>query len=86
MNFGLRDSDTTFMSTLFQQHADIEQVWLYGSRAKGTNKPGSDVDLALIGPNVQRDTVRDVHLVLEEQSPMPFFSMCYTGRQLLTKN
>lgn len=73
MNFGLRDSDLTYMQALFQQHTDIEQVWLYGSRAKGVNKPGSDVDLALVGPDVLRATVRDVHFVLEEDSPMPFF-------------
>ena len=73
MNFGLRDSDITFMDALFRQHTDIEQVWVYGSRAKGTNKPGSDVDLALIGPDVQRETVRHIHFVLEEDSPMPFF-------------
>ena len=71
--FGLRNSDLEYMTNLFRQRPDIEQVWLYGSRAKGTNQPGSDVDLALIGPDVERDSVRHVHYVLEEESPMPFF-------------
>ena len=73
MTFGLRDTDITYMHNLFRQHPDIEQVWVYGSRAKGTNRPGSDVDLALIGPDVKRETVSHVHFVLEEDSPMPFF-------------
>jgi uncharacterized protein len=73
MTFGLRDTDITYMKDLFRQHPDIEQVWVYGSRAKGTNRPGSDVDLALIGPDVKRETVSYVHFVLEEDSPMPFF-------------
>ncbi len=73
MNFGLRDTDLTYMNDLFRQHPDIDQVWLYGSRAKGTNRPGSDVDLALIGPDVKRQTVSHIHFILEEESPMPFF-------------
>lgn len=73
MTFGLRDTDITTMHDLFRQHPDIEQVWVYVSRAKGTNHPGSDVDLALIGPDVKRETVSHVHFVLEEDSPMPFF-------------
>lgn len=73
MKFGLRDSDLIYMAALFREHSDIDQVWLYGSRAKGTNRPGADVDLALIGPNVQQATVRHVHFVLEEESSMPFF-------------
>ena len=27
----------------------VEQVWLYGSRAMGRHRPGSDIDLTLIG-------------------------------------
>lgn len=73
LTYGLRDTDLTYMNELFAQRSDIEQVWLYGSRAKGTNRPGSDVDLALVGPDVSRDTVAHIHFTLEEDSPMPFF-------------
>lgn len=73
LKFGLRNTDLMYMTDLFFQYPDIEQVWLYGSRAKGTNQPGSDVDLALIGPDVKQETVRHIHFVLEEESPMPFF-------------
>ena len=31
-------------------HPSVEQVILFGSRAKGNYKNGSDIDLALIGP------------------------------------
>jgi len=71
--FGLRETDIQYMHDLFRQHPDIEQVWIYGSRAKGTNRPGSDVDLALIGPAVDPKTVAHLHFVLEEEGPMPFF-------------
>ena len=31
-------------------HPGVEQVWLYGSRAMGRERPGSDIDLSLEGP------------------------------------
>jgi predicted nucleotidyltransferase len=34
---------------VFRGHAGIEKVGLYGSRAKGTFRPGSDSDLAIEG-------------------------------------
>jgi type I restriction enzyme S subunit len=33
---------------ILQQHAAGDEVWAFGSRAKGTAKPYSDLDLAII--------------------------------------
>lgn len=33
---------------ILQQHATGHEVWAFGSRAKGTAKPYSDLDLAII--------------------------------------
>jgi predicted nucleotidyltransferase len=38
------------MQTVFAAHPSIEQVILFGSRAKGNYKRGSDIDLAVFGP------------------------------------
>lgn len=73
LTFGLRATDLVYMKNLFEQYTDIDQVWLYGSRAKGTNRPGSDVDLALVGPQVKQETVRHILAMLADESPMPFF-------------
>jgi len=73
MNYGLRDTDLDYMLTLFRREPAIEQVWLYGSRAKGTNRPGADVDLALIGEQITRQTVGWIHSVLDDESPIPYF-------------
>jgi predicted nucleotidyltransferase len=35
--------------SVFQRHAEVKTVKLFGSRAKGTHRPQSDVDLALWG-------------------------------------
>lgn len=73
MIFGLRDTDIQYMQTLFDTESTIEQVWLFGSRAKGTNQVGSDVDLVLVGPAVSWQTKARIHAVLEEESPIPYF-------------
>jgi predicted nucleotidyltransferase len=36
--------------SVLRQHPEIESATLFGSRAKGTHTPRSDVDLALAGP------------------------------------
>ena len=50
--------------------ARIERVCLFGSRAQGTHKPYSDVDLVLMGPLTQAD-VNALHALFLE-SALPF--------------
>lgn len=70
---GLPDSDIWYMQQLFSREPSIEQVWLYGSRAKGNHHPGSDIDLALVGPAINRHVVARIHTILEDESPVPYF-------------
>ncbi len=46
--FGLKEEHINLINTCFAQYAAIEQVILYGSRAKGTFRNGSDIDLTII--------------------------------------
>jgi predicted nucleotidyltransferase len=48
-NAGLPGHAATRMRSVFAGHPTVEQVILFGSRAKGNAKPASDIDLALIG-------------------------------------
>lgn len=52
---------------------DIEKLILYGSRAKGTHEKASDVDLAVIGKNLDQNTVSSLHFQLEEETMIPLF-------------
>ncbi len=47
--FGLQQKDITAINQCFEQFSQIEQVIIYGSRAKGNYKNGSDIDLTIIG-------------------------------------
>ncbi len=73
MTFGRRETDLAYLNQLFAAEPAIEQVWLYGLRAKGTFQPGSDIDLALVGPAISRQLKARIHTVLEEESPIPYF-------------
>lgn len=43
----------------------VEEVVLFGSRAKGIHKPGSDVDLALVGA-LELNDLLDLHERLDD--------------------
>lgn len=49
-NGGLPARAADRMRAVFASHPAVEQVILFGSRAKGNHKPASDIDLALTGP------------------------------------
>ncbi|GAB6171644.1 nucleotidyltransferase domain-containing protein [Paradesulfitobacterium aromaticivorans] len=73
MNFDLREEDLTFMVNAMRRFDEIEKAAIFGSRAKGTNKPGSDVDIAIWGKDITFSTLSRLRAMLEEESPMPYF-------------
>jgi predicted nucleotidyltransferase len=46
--FGLKDSQILALNALFSRYHSIDKVILYGSRAKGNYKNGSDIDLTIL--------------------------------------
>ena len=47
---GLPEADSRRLLGLIQTHPSVKQVVLYGSRALGRQRPGSDIDLCLEAP------------------------------------
>ena len=54
--FGLYPNSYKEILSIFQNHENIEKVIIYGSRAKGNYKEGSDIDFTLIG-NLNYDEI-----------------------------
>jgi predicted nucleotidyltransferase len=52
MNHGLSDSTVGSIQEVLAGFPQVEKAVLYGSRAKGTFRPGSDIDLTLFGPEL----------------------------------
>lgn len=46
---GLNDSELEMIREVFRAHETVAEAKLFGSRAKGTHQPYSDIDLALWG-------------------------------------
>ena len=47
--FGLSEETLTKINGVIAQHPEVESVILYGSRAKGNYRNGSDIDITLTG-------------------------------------
>lgn len=47
--FGLKEATIQKICTVLAAYPQVEQAILYGSRAKGNYKNGSDIDLTLLG-------------------------------------
>jgi predicted nucleotidyltransferase len=45
----LKPDELALLRRVFDRHPEIKTVKLFGSRAKGTHAPSSDIDLALWG-------------------------------------
>lgn len=52
MKFGLSDSVICELQDVFRRHKNISKVLIFGSRAKGNFRDGSDIDLAAIGKDM----------------------------------
>ena len=52
MNFGIQQKDWDRVFSIFSHFPHIQKAILFGSRAKGTHKPYSDVDIALEGTEI----------------------------------
>ena len=57
-SYGLPDDATLSLKKIFMQDSRIKNVWLYGSRAMGKQKPASDIDLCIEGANL---SLTDLH-------------------------
>ncbi len=62
------------LETLLREHLPDVEVWAYGSRVNGRSHDGSDLDLALRGPNLQEIPGSSLDAFLEalRESNIPF--------------
>lgn len=60
MNTGIATEHLEKICDLLRGHAVIRDAILYGSRAKGTYQPGSDIDIALKGADVDSRIVAQI--------------------------
>jgi predicted nucleotidyltransferase len=66
--FGLSETTLTIIRQILADCPAVEKAVLYGSRAKGTFRPGSDIDLTLFGEHLDLDMLGHIAHRLEESS------------------
>jgi predicted nucleotidyltransferase len=49
LTFGLNENTINRINSVFSQYPEINNVLIYGSRAQGNYRSGSDIDLTILG-------------------------------------
>lgn len=77
MKFGLNKTDTDSINAVFQTYPNVSEVIVFGSRALGNEKQGSDIDLAIKG-DISFEELASIKAKLDQLS-IPFFFdiICY---------
>ncbi|RNI39150.1 nucleotidyltransferase domain-containing protein [Hanamia caeni] len=65
MIYGLKEETVNELKKIFSGFPDVEEVILYGSRAKGNYKPGSDIDLTFKGNNLSLKILNKISLQID---------------------
>lgn len=73
MDHGLIARDLKHIREAVAEIQEIDQVTLFGSRAKGTHYRGSDVDLSIRGRGITYDTILQLSRSLNEERPLPYY-------------
>lgn len=71
-SFGITEKSYTLLLELFTRQPEVEEAWLFGSRAKGTHKKGSDVDLAIKGSACNPGLALTMANKANEELPIPY--------------
>ena len=72
LDTGLRTDDLEHIRKALDQVPGLRMAVVFGSRAKGTHRPGSDVDLAIFGESVKAADLVRLSEQLNEDSPLPY--------------
>lgn len=71
--FGLSEEAMKWILRVIGVFPEIEEVIIFGSRAKGTYKPGSDIDFAIKGNLPDFSYPEKLRSMLEEGLYLPYF-------------
>ena len=65
-SYGLTEKTVAQISEVLAQFPAVKTALLFGSRAKATHRPGSDIDLALMGTALDWRTVGKIYDALDD--------------------
>lgn len=65
-DIGLTNEEMQKLTAVFSAQPSIEKAIVYGSRAKGTNRKFSDVDLTLVGKDLSHSDLNQIALKIDD--------------------
>ncbi|RUA34528.1 MAG: nucleotidyltransferase domain-containing protein [Bacteroidetes bacterium] len=65
-NSGLTKEDIYNIKSVFSNYPQIEEALLYGSRAMGNYKSTSDIDISLIGDEIDLSLINQIEFDLDD--------------------
>lgn len=69
---GIDEQSQKLVLSILSAEQAIEEAVLFGSRAKGNYKPGSDIDIAIKGEAIDKNVVSALNAAFEESSLIYF--------------
>lgn len=84
-NTGLNSNQIADINKIFAKYKQIDKVILYGSRALGTYTKRSDIDLVVLGSNIDRILIINMKFDLEELN-IPYFVDLQDYKTINNKN
>ncbi|RMF46126.1 MAG: nucleotidyltransferase domain-containing protein, partial [Deltaproteobacteria bacterium] len=66
MIYGLEDDVIARIRAVLARYPQVDKALIYGSRALGTGRPGSDIDLALFGKHIDLQLVNRISNDLDD--------------------
>ena len=68
MAFGLPNQTINTLQEILQKHKKIDKAVIYGSRAKGNYRAGSDIDLTLFGAELDYQDLMTINSEIFDSS------------------
>ncbi len=73
MKFGITGKSFDMILKVLSSCVEIERAMIFGSRAVGNYRKGSDIDLAIYGKKITSNLVNDISVKLNEELPLPYY-------------
>lgn len=71
--FGIYDKTFELILDALKKFAEIDKAIIFGSRAMGNYKKGSDIDFAIFGNEITTNTVTRLSALINQELPIPYF-------------
>ena len=84
--FGLKKQYISEISKILSKFPEIKEAIIFGSRAMGNYKRGSDIDIAIKGEKIHPTLVNRVHGTLENETYIPLFFDIVDYKRITNEN